>query len=259
MFKVIGRVSYHPAMRRLIVAAAVAFCVSGSLSVVGAGQSPAIGRTVWDGVFTAEQAGRGRTLYSANCAGCHGANLQGGEGQALQGETFWLDWREQTVDALLTYVSKNMPFSEDGSLAGTLQASTYADIVAHMLSANELPAGTHELTASSSTGVKIIRKDGPGELPATTLARVVGCLAPRQADGSWVLMKATRPVRASEAKPAADSDVSLGDRTYQLKFVLTPLTKFVGHRTAVTGLLLGDGGVDGLNVNTVTSVAAECK
>jgi hypothetical protein len=39
---------------------------------------------------------------------------------------------------------------------------------------------------------------------------------------------------------------------------LTPLDKLVGHRVSVTGLLLGDGGVDGLNVNAVKSVAATC-
>jgi hypothetical protein len=32
----------------------------------------------------------------------------------------------------------------------------------------------------------------------------------------------------------------------------------VGHKVAVTGLLLGDGGVDGLNVNSVDSVADTC-
>jgi cytochrome c5 len=233
--------------------------VVGSASALRAGQAAgSVVRTVWDGVFTAEQASRGGTLYAASCAGCHGGNLQGGEGKSLLGEVFWTDWREQTVDALLTYVSKNMPFSEDGSLAGTLSPSTYADIIAFMLSANALPAGKQELTASSSAGVMIIRKDGPGELPSTTLARVVGCLAPRGADGSWVLTQGTRPVRAGEATPASERDVALGDRTYQLKFVLTSLAKQVGHRVSVTGALMGDGGVDGLNVNTVTTVADQC-
>lgn len=249
--------SYHFEMR--LLAAAFALYVIGSVSVLLAGQAPGnAGRTVWDGVFTAEQADRGGTLFSASCAGCHGAGLQGGEGKSLVGDAFWTDWRESTVEALLTYVSKNMPFSEDGSLAGTLSPSTYADIVAYMLSANELPAGKQELTASSSAGVKIIRKDGPGELPATTLAQVVGCLAPRGADGSWQLLRGTRPVRASETSAGTGADIPLGDRTYQLKFVLTPLTKFVGHRLSVTGALLGDGGVDGLNVSTVKSIADTC-
>jgi mono/diheme cytochrome c family protein len=246
-------------MRRLILAAALAFYVLVSVSTVIAVQAPGTaGRTVWDGVFTAAQASRGGQLYAASCAGCHGANLQGGEGKALRGDPFWTDWRESTVDALLAYVSKNMPFSEDGSLAGTLSPSTYVDIVAYMLSANEFPAGGQDLTASSSAGVQIIRKEGPGELPATTLARVVGCLAPRGADGSWKVEKGTRAVRAPSATPA-DKGAVLGDRTYQLKFVLTPLTKYVGHRVAVTGALLGDGGVDGLNVDTVTSLADTCQ
>jgi quinoprotein glucose dehydrogenase len=245
-------------MRLALAATLVCFVIS-SASVIRAGQASASpGRTVWDGAFTAEQATRGATLYSADCASCHGANLQGGEGKALRGEIFWTDWRESTVGELLTYVSKNMPFSEDGSLAGTLPPSTYVDIVAFMLSSNDLPAGTRELTADSSAGVAIIRKDGPGELPATTLARVVGCLAPRGADGSWQLVKGTPPVRPSSTNAISPRDAALGDRTYQLKFVLTSLTKFVGHRMAVTGLLLGDGGVDGLNVNTVTSVADTC-
>jgi mono/diheme cytochrome c family protein len=229
------------------------------VSVLRAGQAGAgAGRTVWDGVFTTEQANRGRTFFSASCAECHGGSLQGGEGKPLSGDQFWSDWRESTVGELLTYISKNMPYSEDGSLAGTLSPSTYVDIVAHMLERNGLPAGAQELTQASSVGVQIIKKDGPGELPASTLARVVGCLAPRGADGSWRLVKATRPERAASGPAAAEIAVPLGDREYQLKFVLTPLDKLVGHRVSVTGLLLGDGGVDGLNVNAVKSVAATC-
>jgi hypothetical protein len=72
------------------------------------------------------------------------------------------------------------------------------------------------------------------------------------------LVRATRPERAAAAGGAPETDVPLGDREYPLKFVLTPLTNFVGHRMLVTGLLLGDGGVDGLNVSSVKSVAANC-
>jgi hypothetical protein len=235
------------------------FFVFAFVSVLRAGQAAGgTGRTVWDGIFTTDQANRGRTFFSASCAECHGGSLQGGEGKPLSGDQFWNDWRESTVGELLSYISKNMPYSEDGSLAGTLSASTYVDIVAHMLERNGLPAGTQELTTASSVGVQIIKKDGPGELPASTLARVVGCLAPRGADGSWRLVRATRPDRATSGSTTAESSVPLGDREYQLKFVLMPLDKLVGHRLSVTGLLLGDGGVDGLNVNAVKSVAATC-
>jgi mono/diheme cytochrome c family protein len=33
--------------------------------------------TVWDGVFTREQADRGEKLYADRCARCHGDTLQG--------------------------------------------------------------------------------------------------------------------------------------------------------------------------------------
>ncbi|HEY7444678.1 MAG TPA: cytochrome c [Vicinamibacterales bacterium] len=249
----------HIFSMRAIKVAALGLYLAACVSSLVAGQpSGGQGRNVWDGAYTADQATRGSISYSANCAECHGANLQGGEGKALRGEQFWSDWRESTVGELLTYISKNMPYAEDGSRAGTLSPGIYAEIVAHILEKNDLPAGTVELTESSSAGVLIIRKDGPGELPASTLARVVGCLAPRGADGSWRLVRATRPERAAAAGGAPETDVPLGDREYQLKFVLTPLTNFVGHRLLVTGLLLGDGGVEGLNVSSVKSVAATC-
>ena len=130
------------------------------------------------------------------------------------------------------------------------------DIVAYLLSSNELPAGTQELTKASSAGIRIIRKDGPGELPATTLATVVGCLEPRAADGSWRVGKATAPVRADAGGKLDPS--ATGTRAFTLKFVLTPLTKFVGQRVAVTGLLLGEGGVEGINVSDVKPVAPNC-
>jgi hypothetical protein len=238
---------------------ALTLFVLGFVSAVRAGQTGASGgRTVWDGVFTADQANRGRTYYAMSCAECHGARLQGGESKPLSGDVFWNDWRESTVGELLTYISKNMPYSEDGTLAGTLSPSTYVDIVAHMLERNGLPAGERELTSDSGIGVLIVRKDGSGELPPNTLARVVGCLAPRGADGTWRLVKATRPERVSASSSSSESNLPLGEREYQLKFVLTPLNKLVGHRLSVTGLLQGDGGADGLNVSDVRSVADTC-
>jgi hypothetical protein len=51
--------------------------------------------------------------------------------------------------------------------------------------------------------------------------------------------------------------VALGTREFQLKFVPLPLTRLVGHRVAVTGLLIGEGGV-GVNVNSVDNVADTC-
>ena len=126
-------------MRAIKVAAlglSLAACVS---SLVAGQPSGGQGRNVWDGAYTPDQATRGGISYSANCAECHGANLQGGEGKALRGDQFWSDWRESTVGELLTYISKNMPYAEDGSRAGTLSPGIYAEIVAHILEKNDLP------------------------------------------------------------------------------------------------------------------------
>ena len=43
-----------------------------------------------------------------------------------------------------------------------------------------------------------------------------------------------------------------------LKFVVTRLDALVGSRVAVSGLLIGDGGVDGINVTAVNRVAQKC-
>jgi len=212
---------------------------------------------VWNGVFTDAQAQRGRRFYSEHCASCHGANLEGGEYRALQGERFWVAWQDTTVDYLLGRVSTTMPHSEDGSLKGTLGTHVYADIVAHILHANGLPAGTSELTPASSAGIQIVKKDGAGELPSGAFAHVVGCLA-RGADRSWTLLRSSRPARVMDGRDP-DVHAPLGDREYALMFVLTPLDKFVGHRMSVRASLIGEGGTKGLNVSAIRSVSATCE
>jgi len=247
-------------MRRAVVAG-VCVCVLVQMAVLWA-QSPGgtterPARTVWDGIYTEAQAQRGRGFYAEHCASCHGANLEGAEHRALKGDRFWATWQDTTAERLLTHVSTNMPHSEDGSLKGTLGSRVYADIVAHILSANQFPAGTSELNESSSAGVHIVRKDGSGELPAGSLAHVVGCLE-KGTGRNWKLVKGSRPSRVVEGQ-ALDRNSPLGDREYALMFVLTPLDKFVGHRMSVRASLMGEGGAQGLNVTTIESVNATCQ
>ena len=213
--------------------------------------------TVWDGVYTLTQAARGSASFAASCVRCHGTTPGGDneDGKSLTGDAFWQSYRESTVDALFTYVRDNMPNGEGGSLG----QSTYLDLVAYILNRNGFPAGARELSAESAVGVQIIAESGPGELPSTTLARVVGCLT-RGDDGSWRLTNATPPERIQRAA-VGDSDATrpLGAREYALMFVLMPLQPYVGHRMSVSGLLMGDGGADGINVTSTTSVAASCQ
>jgi S-disulfanyl-L-cysteine oxidoreductase SoxD len=247
-------------MRRLVVAG-VCVCVLVQMAILWAqapgGTSERSSRTVWDGIYTEAQAQRGRGFYAEHCASCHGANLEGAEHRALKGDRFWATWQDTTVDRLLTHVSLNMPHSEDGSLKGTLGARVYADIVAHILSTNQFPAGSAELSESAGAGVRIIRKDGSGELPAGSLAHVVGCLE-KGTGRNWKLVKGSRPARVIEGQ-SIDRNAPLGDREFALMFVLTPLDKFVGHRMSVRASLMGEGGTQGLNVTTIESVSATCQ
>lgn len=238
----------------LLITAACASLVAASVLA----QAPPAGpnRTVWDGIFTDAQAERGRGYFAEHCASCHGADLRGAESKALVDRRFWSDWQETTVDYLFTQISRNMPFSDDGSLAGKLPRGVYVDIVAHILKSNGFPPGVRELTAESADGVVIVHKDGPRDLPGDALAHVVGCLT--RAGSDWQLVKASRPARVL-ASGAVDTSQPLGERTITLRFVLTPLQKFAGHRMSAVGRLMQDGGAGGLNVTTIASLAPTCE
>lgn len=248
---------------RTLTTAVILYLLAAFSATAGARQASDGGalRSVWDGVFTDAQAERGRLQFNANCAECHGEDLHGGGGNepgpALAGDDFWMSWREQTVADLLDHIGMNMPFSDDGSRAGTLPLTAYQDIVAHILRTNGFPAGSTEVSVESAVGVRIMAKDGPGELPASTLARVVGCLV-RGTPSGWRVVRGTAPVRVTSSSPPPEGDIALGTREYTLMFVLTPLDKLAGSRVAVTGLLIGEGGADGVNVSTVTPVEGRC-
>jgi len=99
-------------------------------------------RSVWDGVYTEEQANRGEELYRKECASCHGGTLVGGGGAApLTGGTFLSNWNGLTVGDLFDRIRKTMP---QGSL-GKLNKQQDADVLAYLLSFNKFPAGKTEM------------------------------------------------------------------------------------------------------------------
>jgi mono/diheme cytochrome c family protein len=215
-------------------------------------------KSLWDGVYTAEQASRGGVTYSANCVQCHGPDLMGdARYKALVGDTFWSYFQGRNVDFMLDFVSKNMPNNAPGSL----DTDKYQDLVAFILSKNEVPAGMAPLTMAAISGVALAPKGGPiqADLPDKTAARVVGCLAKGGASG-WVVNKASSPARADDKDAiASEKTRALGDRSIPLLFVLTPLDKMVGHRVWARGVLAGAGGANGLNVTEVGDLGDSCE
>ncbi len=239
----------------LFLASATASLMSAQTS---ASQTGTQHRTVWDGAYTDAQATRGMMAFSQSCSGCH---VLAPEGKApLAGEPFWKSFAQKTVGDLLAFVSTNMPNGTPGSLT----EPTYRDIVALILKSNGFPAGTAELGGNTTANVLIVRKDGSTELPANALARVVGCLSksgadPAKSGADWVVTSATTPERAERsASDQEDATRPLGKRTMALKFVITRLDAWAGSRVAVSGILMGEGGVDGINVTAVSRVAPKC-
>ena len=124
--------------------AIVGFLALGASVLMQSGASQAQTRNAWDGVFTADQAAAGKSIFAGKCAACHGADLTGGgEAPALAGDAFVGEWAGQAVGDLATRLHTTMPANDPGSL-------TYADtaaLVAYILSVNQFPAGTTALPA----------------------------------------------------------------------------------------------------------------
>jgi mono/diheme cytochrome c family protein len=113
------------------------------LAGIGISQSQ---RSVWDGVYTAEQAKRGQARYAEICASCHGDTLSGGESAPpLAGGEFMANWNTLTVGDLFDRTRSTMPQSKPGSLS----REANAEIMAYLLNANQFPAGKEALPQSS--------------------------------------------------------------------------------------------------------------
>jgi cytochrome c len=104
--------------------------------------APVYTRSVWDGVYTEEQAKRGEPVYRKECAACHGEQLNGGESAPpLAGGAFLSNWNGLTLGDLFDRVRKTMPQTSPGRLSRQQDA----DILAFMLSMNKFPSGKTEL------------------------------------------------------------------------------------------------------------------
>lgn len=121
-----------------------------------AGQAPAL--------YTKAQAKAGESVFAANCAVCHGTNLQGVSAPAVAGKAF-LDTAHSshwTVRIMRSLIFNNMPFSNPGSLA----PKQYTDVLAYLLASNCYPAGTTMLPETAgSNEAKLKLAPIPGNHP----------------------------------------------------------------------------------------------
>ena len=102
-------------------------------------------KSVWDGVYTEDQAARGQTVFTASCSACH--NIAD-----FTGSSFLNGWEASSVLDLFEKVQKTMPMDNPGSL----RPQDYADVITYFFRLNAMPAGKEELDTDAEH-LKLIR------------------------------------------------------------------------------------------------------
>jgi mono/diheme cytochrome c family protein len=102
-------------------------------------------RSVWEGVYTEDQAARGQNMFATSCARCHDV-------ADFTSSTFLEGWEASTVLDLFQLLQKTMPMDNPGSL----RPQDYADVVGYLFRANGIPAGKDELDTDAER-LKLIR------------------------------------------------------------------------------------------------------
>ena len=122
-------------MKRLIPA--VMILAAAVVIGVRAEQAPA--RSAKEGVYTTEQATRGKTVYDEKCLSCHGnmATSTSEMAALLNDSGFQNLWRDRSLARLFSRIRETMPQDKPG----TLSPEQTVDLIAYILSANQLPAG----------------------------------------------------------------------------------------------------------------------
>jgi S-disulfanyl-L-cysteine oxidoreductase SoxD len=215
--------------------------------------------TVLDGVYTHAQAERGEAVYTTRCRGCHEG--QDADGPELSGKVFLDRWREDTLEPLFTFIKTSMP----GNLPGSLDERAYADVMAFILEANNLPAGKRELSPEMVGSIQLVGLDGPRPLSNLTIVRAVGCLS-SAANNTWALARAgsLRPVRARIVDGTTPEELKisaaqpLGTQTFPLLSVAPQGASYAGHKVQVKGVLTRQTTIERINVMSLESIAATC-
>ena len=238
-------------MRRLRFLTA-AFVVSGSfVTVRGADDSKPL-RSVWSGVFSGEQAARGKAQFAVLCQHCHSPLLTGSQaGPPLRGPGFWKKWEGDTVWALFVKIRDYMP--ED-----TIESVTdeeKLDVLTHILVSNGVtPGAVGDLPLDREVLDRIvITKDreavaAPGNFWE---ARAEGCLV-RRSSGHWGLDHARAVILASKEPVTGPLSLTL----YNVAPTLAD--DRAGTVVHAQGLMLREPGGDRLSVASLEVTGNPC-
>ena len=127
------------AIRYAIGTACCALVIVAASSIAGDARQL---RPLTAGVYSAEQATRGQELYDAQCASCHGMEMEGSIGPPVVGDGFMANYSERPLATLVDKIQNTMPFQAEG----TLSREQSIDLAAYILQGGEFPAGQAELS-----------------------------------------------------------------------------------------------------------------
>jgi len=214
--------------------------------------------SVWDGVYTAAQAERGKQVYVGHCARCHGGDPATSQ-SPLSGDRFAEHWESRTLADLFRRIRDTMPAGQ----VATVDDPQKLDAMAYVMQQNGFPEGGAELTADADAlaTIQITGRSGPIPVRTGTLVRTTGCLELRD-DREWELTNATEPERtaldtASKKSSRQDSPQSEA-RTIVLLNPFPSPTAHRGHRLAATGFLVRRADGDAVNVVSLEMLAPSC-
>jgi cytochrome c5 len=217
-----------------------------------------------DGVYTDAQAKRGKIAFDADCASCHGPDLNGASGPSLRGEVFLKRWEFKGLNTLVGKVFDTMP----NGYATNVQESVKVDMVSYILQTNGYPAGGQELVddLDALQEIPILIKggalQGTGEVANFSLVQTVGCLG-EGPNHTWMLSGSSNPVYTTS--PA----VSTGERAKQLvdvpagsgSFQLVNATRMKpetmrGRRVEAKGFIYREGAERQISVSALQAIGA---
>ena len=163
----------------------------------------AYGQSVWEGVYTNEQADRGKVVYDQSCGSCHGAVLSGGEtAPPLAGGEFLSSWNGLTAGDLVERIRTTMPFETPGSLS----RESVTNVVTYIFRFNGFPAGDKELDrrAEMQKQIRIEPAPSKGDLinpPLSGVLAFLGNLTPKALCASSCQPLHTRSEKTLSGRP----------------------------------------------------------
>ncbi|HEY7441988.1 MAG TPA: cytochrome c [Vicinamibacterales bacterium] len=217
---------------------------------------------IWNGVYSAAQATRGKTTFETACIRCHGADLTGTTAPPLAGDKFLGNWETDSLNSLFVKIRDTMP----PNFGTILEPEAKLEILTYILQVNKFPAGVDDLKVDSEMldAIQIVRTAGEAAAaPNFALVQVVGCLS-QGANNAWVLTNTSAPVVTKEQTSSAEAlkraEVQpLGADTFQLVSVAAfkpDLHK--GHKVEAKGLLYRDPDDKRINLTSLQTVASGC-